>query len=129
MGAASPASLHQRLDTVLPVLDGDLNADAVEELREAIDSRVAAQLAAIEAGLDVCPVGEGEGGDECEECLVDSCLDELTACEEDADCECMLECDDDEELCLPECGLTDVPPELDAFFACVVSNCADACGL
>ncbi|MEM7156732.1 MAG: CotH kinase family protein [Myxococcota bacterium] len=131
MGAASPQSLSDRLDAVLPVLGDAVDAGAVQELRDAIDLRVQLQLQAIAGGIDTCPeFVEGGGRDECDTCIDTTCKSQLVACYRDADCECVADCvaeDEPVEQCLEPCGLTRTPPLFDALLECVFGPCGEQC--
>lgn len=130
-GPASPASLNARIDTAVALLGDDLNLGAVEELRDKITRRADSLTAAIASGIDVCPVGStGGAGDACGECVDDLCEEQLDTCFDDDECDCVAECvfeDTDEDICLADCEVREMPAELDALIECIVGRCEELC--
>lgn len=53
---------------------------------------------------EVCPTGEPEG--DCRSCLRWNCCPEMQACEDDATCDCVVDCMSDQKLGLSRCAAT-----------------------
>jgi spore coat protein H len=129
-GPGSVEALLRELDRYTAVL-GDVDEGALDELRATIRGRVPRLLAAIDEGIEICPIGGGDDAeDECDACIDAECEGPLDACFDDEPCACTLECvaDGEEvETCNDACELTSTPPGLEAVFSCVDARCEASC--
>lgn len=88
-----------------------------------------------EPAVDVCAAEPDD--DSCDECTKTSCCDQLSICDEDPDCRCVLECLDtyanpslpEAQTCAGECGVDFlvVGSMLMELEACRQLSCSDAC--
>lgn len=78
-----------------------------------------------------CPTDDEDTA--CEVCVKQNCCAELTACQDDPDCDCLSECvgqmgPGQEDFCLGSCDLDTPPAMYDALAECASSaDCTAAC--
>jgi hypothetical protein len=63
-------------------------------------------------------------------CLEENCMDSLSDCHADSDCECVLSCvleGEDQGICVQSCGLEDPPGRYHSLLFCISNNCDELC--
>ena len=97
-----------------------------------IGAAVAACFSPSSAPEAQCPTSDDDNA--CEVCAKQNCCAELTACQEDPDCDCVSECigqmgPSQIDACLSICDIEIAPAELDTLAECAeAADCNAACG-